>query len=154
MRSTITQSLSEKLDGGGQGWDLQVADLCFRIRRKWPKNAILGAIWVPRMSMEGSICIGINLNDKQTLFIMVQCVLYPITGRSDLFLGPKHRKIGLEKHPFRIPFQVAPLRVVFYWHGLHWAPWWRLITRNGITFEPFPHCHHPPMPHFGTIEWC
>ena len=36
-----------------------------------PKLPFLGAIWVPRMSMEGFICIGINLNDKQTPFIMV-----------------------------------------------------------------------------------
>ena len=56
--------------------------------------------------MEGSICIGINLNDKQTPFIMVRCVMYPITGLNDLFLGQKHRKIGLEKHPFRILFKL------------------------------------------------
>ena len=40
------------------------------------------------------------------------------------FFGPKYRKIGLEKHPFCIPFQIATSRAVFYWHSLHWASLW------------------------------
>ena len=74
--------------------------------------------------MEGSICIALHPNHKQTSLIMAYCVLYPIRGLNELFLGPKYRKNGLEKHPFRILFQVAPSRAVFYWHGLHWAPLW------------------------------
>ena len=51
--------------------DSQVADLRFKIRQKWPDNAFFWAVWVPRICVKGSICIGTNLNDKQTPFIIV-----------------------------------------------------------------------------------
>ena len=35
------------------------------------KMAFFGAVWVPRICLKGSICIGTNLNDKQTPFIIV-----------------------------------------------------------------------------------
>ena len=47
--------------------------LGLKIRQKWPKIAIFGADWVPRMSMEGSNCIGTNLDDRQTALITVVC---------------------------------------------------------------------------------
>ena len=28
------------------------------------------------------------------------------------------------------------------------------MAMNGIILKPFPHCHHPSMPHFGTAKWC
>ena len=59
--------LTKKLNGGARERDSQVADLRFKIRRKWPENAFFFcAVWVLRMFPEGSICIGINLDDKQT----------------------------------------------------------------------------------------
>ena len=74
--------------------------------------------------MKGPIFIGTILNNKQTPFIIVQCVMYPIRGLNDLFLGPKYHKMGPEKHPFSIPFQITPSCAVFKSHGLHWAPLW------------------------------
>ena len=62
--------------------------------------------------MEGSICIRTNLDVKQTPFIMFYCGMYPIRGLNDLFLGPKYRKLALEKHPFCRPFQGAPSRAM------------------------------------------
>ena len=50
------------------------------------------------------MCIGTNLNDKQTPFIIVQCVMYPIRGFNDLFLGPKYRKISLKSTLFAYIF--------------------------------------------------
>ena len=38
---------------------------------KMAKKALLGDIWVPRMSIDGSICIGTNRNDAQTRLIPV-----------------------------------------------------------------------------------
>ena len=35
------------------------------------KNAPFWPVWVPRMSMEGAICIGTNLDDGQTPLIPV-----------------------------------------------------------------------------------
>ena len=71
MCSTITKSLSKKLNGGGRERVSQVADLGFKICQKLPKNALLGAIWVCRISLEGAICIGTNLDDEQTPLIAV-----------------------------------------------------------------------------------
>ena len=46
--------------------------------RKWRtsvsksvKNAFFWAAWVSKILVKGSICIGTNLNDKQTPFIVV-----------------------------------------------------------------------------------
>ena len=55
--------------------------------------------------MKGSICIGTNLNDKQTPFIIVLCVMYPIRGLNDLLLGPKYRKISLKSTLFAYLFK-------------------------------------------------
>ena len=81
--------------------------------------------------MEGAICIGTNLDDERTLLITiywvptVYWVLHPSSGPGDLFLGPKYRKIGLEKHLFCILFfLVPPSCTVFDSHGLRWAPLW------------------------------
>ena len=40
--------------------------LGFKICQKRPKTALLGAVWVSRMSMEDAICFGTNLDDEQT----------------------------------------------------------------------------------------
>ena len=48
-----------------------VVGLCFKICGKWPKIGSFGAAWVPRMSMEGSNCIAINMDDEETLLIPV-----------------------------------------------------------------------------------
>ena len=63
--------------------------------------------------MEGTICIGTNLHDEQTLLIAVKCVLHPFSGPNNLFLETKCRKISLDKHPFCILFQVPPPCAVF-----------------------------------------
>ena len=42
------------------GTGVTMADLLFKICRKWPKIAIWGAIWVPRISMERANCLGTN----------------------------------------------------------------------------------------------
>ena len=74
--------------------------------------------------MEGAICIGTNLDGEQTPLITIWWVWHASSGLNDLFWGPKHGKISLETHPFRILFRLPPLCVVFDSHGLHWAPWW------------------------------
>ena len=43
----------------------QVVDPGFKICQKLPKNAILGVFWVPRMFVEGAICIGPNVDHTQ-----------------------------------------------------------------------------------------
>ena len=43
----------------------------FQNLSKMAKNAFFWAVWVPRICVQGSICIGTNLNDKQTPFIIV-----------------------------------------------------------------------------------
>ena len=58
-----------------------------------PKNALCLGSLVPRLSMEGAICIAISLDDEQIPLITVRCVLHPISGVKDLFLDPKYRKI-------------------------------------------------------------
>ena len=64
------------------------------------KNAIFfWLVWVPRMSMEGAICIGTNPDDEQTPLITIGWVLHPISGLNDLFLGPKYGKVLVEKAP-------------------------------------------------------
>ena len=62
--------MSQELNGGGLECVLQVADLGFKICPKWSENALFGAVWVPKMSMQGSICIETNL-DEQTPLITV-----------------------------------------------------------------------------------
>ena len=43
-----------------------VADPRFKICQNWPKMAIWEASRVPMMSVEGTICIGANVNGEQT----------------------------------------------------------------------------------------
>ena len=62
-----------------------------------PKNAPFWPVWVPRMCMEGGICIETNLDCKQTPLITAYSVLHPSTVLNELFLGPKHHKIRIEK---------------------------------------------------------
>ena len=59
--------MSKKLNGGG----LEQVSLSFQNLSKMAKNTLFGAVWVPRMSMQGSICIATNLGDKQTPLIAV-----------------------------------------------------------------------------------
>ena len=49
----------------------QAADMSFKICQKWPNNTLFWAIWLRRMSMEGGISIGANLDDEQTPLITV-----------------------------------------------------------------------------------
>ena len=59
-------------------------------RRKWrtkmskiaEKNAPFRGVWVPSMSLEGDICIGVGPDDEQTLLIPDQWVLDPPTWPS------------------------------------------------------------------------
>ena len=76
------------------------------------------------MPMEGAGCIGTNLDDKQTPLTAIKCVLHRNSGLNNLFWGLKYRKIGVEKHPFCILFQVPPTCGVFDSHGLCWARLW------------------------------
>ena len=92
--------MSKKLNSGGREGVSQVADLGFKICQKMPKNDLWGAIWVPKMSKEGSICDGTNVDDEETPLIALHCILHPFRGPNDLFLGPKYHKISLDKHPF------------------------------------------------------
>ena len=116
--------MRQKLNGGGLEQVSHVVDLRFKICQKWPNFAILEAIWVPRMSVERCMCIGTNLDDEQTHLITLQCLSHFTSGLKDLFVGPKYRKIGLEKHPFCKLFQVPASCFVFDSHGLVLAPLW------------------------------
>ena len=63
--------MSQKLNDGGWERVSHVVGVCFKICRKWPKIGSFGAAWVPGMSMEGSNCIATNMDDEQTLLILV-----------------------------------------------------------------------------------
>ena len=84
-----------------------MADLCSK------------SVWVPKMCMEGAICIGTNLDDKQTPLIIAEWGLHPICGLNDHFLDPNYRKISLEKH------QVFICSII--WCCV-WLPWIALGT--------------------------
>ena len=43
----------------------------FQNLTKMARKCLFWAVWVPRICVKGSICIGTNLNDKQTSFIIV-----------------------------------------------------------------------------------
>ena len=42
-----------------------MADVRFKICQKRPKIAIFGTVWVPRMSMGASNCLGTNVVDEE-----------------------------------------------------------------------------------------
>ena len=58
--------MSKKLNSGSREQTLQVADLGFKICQK---NALFGAVWVPKKKMP--ISIGTNQHDEQTPLIIV-----------------------------------------------------------------------------------
>ena len=66
-----TQNVSKKLKSGGCEQPLQVADVGFKISQKWPEHSLFWLVWLSRMSIEGIICIGTNLNDKEASLITV-----------------------------------------------------------------------------------
>ena len=68
------------------------------VKNSQKKNAFFWPLWVPSPSMEGVICVEANLGDEKKLLMIVSRVLHPITGLSNLFLGPKYRKIILKCH--------------------------------------------------------
>ena len=56
-----------------------------KMRKKYP----FWAVWVPRMSMEGAICIGIALDDEPKPSITDFWGFQPTNGLKNLFVGPK-----------------------------------------------------------------
>ena len=56
--------MSQKLNNSSRERVSHVADLCYKI-------CYFLAVWVPSMSMEGSIRFGTNLDDEQTRFIII-----------------------------------------------------------------------------------
>ena len=68
----MTQILSNRLNGPGREHVLQVADPVLNICRKWPKKMpLVWLVCIPRISIDGAICIGTDLDGEQTPLITV-----------------------------------------------------------------------------------
>ena len=86
------------------------------------ENVILGAMYVPRISTEGSICIETKPIDKQPPFVAIECVLHLNRARSNHFGALKCRNIHLKKntlcaHLFK--FRIVSLGLTTrecFWH--------------------------------------
>ena len=108
-----------------------MADLRFKICQKWPENALFWAVWVPRICVKGSICIGTSLNKHLSSSFSVLCTRL---GASTTSFGPKIPQNQPEKHPFCMPFQITPSRAVFYSHELHFGT---LVVINNDGWDHF-----------------
>ena len=104
-----------------------------KMAKKCPFGGGGGAVWVPRMSMEGSICIVANLDDEETPLITSVRVCFA-SGPNDLFGGLKYRKTSLQTSLFAYLFTFHQLVLcLIAMHGLSWARLWRQIIMKGIT---------------------
>ena len=70
----VLRIAAEILVGDTCGCGEQVSQMATYVS-KYVKNGLnlpfLEVVWVPKMSMEGSICIGTNLNNEKTPFVAV-----------------------------------------------------------------------------------